>query len=114
MDQHHTSFFVFIEVLGILLLTVIIHEFAHYIYVKATGDYVKTTIEYGSPTIHFLPTMDKNHQIMMYLLAILSGLFVMIPFIFLSTNGIIHIATLIIYLVGCNYDIYQIYLLIQS
>lgn len=97
-----------IEVLLLLLIAISVHELSHYIYVKLTGDYVKMDFDQGSPTVHFLPTMDKKHQVAMYLSAIFMGMLVIIPFIFLSTNGMVHIGTLIIYLIGCKYDIYQI------
>ena len=100
--------FILIEILIVFIFAVIVHELTHYIYTKLTGDFIKVDFDEGSPTIHFNDNMTDSHQIYMYFLAILSGMFVIIPFILFSTNGILHVVTLLIYLWGCKYDIDQI------
>jgi len=104
----------FIELTGVLLTAIIIHELTHYFYAIKTGDYIKFDFEDGAPTVHFNNDMNYENQLVMYGLAIFNGLIVVIPFIFLSANGIIHILTLFIYLYGCHYDICQVIYLIRQ
>lgn len=92
----------------ILLMALFFHELTHYIYARWTDNFIKVDFDDWSPTIHFDDKMSSAQQLCMYILAIIAGLFVIIPFIFLSENGSIHVITLLIYLVGCQYDITQI------
>jgi len=104
----------FIELIGVLLIAIAIHELTHYFYAIKTGDYIGFDFEDGSPTVHFRGDMKYDNQLFMYGLAICNGLIVVIPFIFLSANGIIHFLTLVIYLYGCQYDIRQMFSLINE
>ena len=105
---------VLIELIGVLLLAIIVHELTHYFYAIKTGSYLGFDFEDGAPTVHFKDGLNQNSQMTMYGLAILNGLIVIIPFIFLSTNGLIHILTLFIYLYGCHYDLYKMMTLIRQ
>lgn len=97
----------FAELIVVLSTAIVIHEATHYFYAIKTGNFVGFDFEDWSPTIHFKNDMNYENQLVMYGLAILNGLIVVIPFIFLSENGIMHVLTMLIYLCGCNYDINQ-------
>lgn len=97
-----------IQALVVFILAISIHELTHYLYAKWTGDFIKVDFDEWSPTVHFDDKMTYRHQLYMYSLAILAGAFIIIPFILFSTNGILYLAILLIYLWGCQYDIDQI------
>ena len=103
-----------LQMLIVLFLSIFIHELTHYLFAQWTGDFIKIDFDEGSPTVHFNDQMTIINQLIMYGLAIAAGIFVIIPFIFYTVNGYIHILTLFVYLFGCRYDFYEIINLIQG
>lgn len=92
-----------VQMLGINLLAIIVHELTHVFYTIATGDFIKLTFTSGCLVTHFNPKMNPWHKRNMYLSAIFTGLIVILAAIW-YTEDHVHIISLLIYLYGCKYD----------
>lgn len=110
MTQMYDIYFL-LKLVIIFILAITIHELTHYIYAYWYHYNPKLEWEQGTPMITFDQNMSNSQQIIMYGSAILTGFIFINLFLSYQSNKYVYLIIIGLYLVGCGYDLYQLFMI---